>query len=62
LGKTFAVLRFDNVVGSNFHWKPENTDKKKFIVIGNPPFIEYGLREPKINSLIQSWILRTSSQ
>jgi hypothetical protein len=50
-------LRFDNlsdnVVGSNFFdWYPENTSKKFDLVIGNPPFIEYGLREPKINSLI----------
>lgn len=50
-------LRFDNlsnnVVGSDFFdWYPENTDKKFDLVIGNPPFIEYGLRETKINSLI----------
>lgn len=50
-------LRFDdlstNVVGSDFFdWYPENTAKKFDLVIGNPPFIEYGLRETKINSLI----------
>ncbi|WP_031456905.1 HsdM family class I SAM-dependent methyltransferase [Flavobacterium chungangense] len=50
-------LRFDdlsdNVVGSDFFdWYPNNTDKKFDLIIGNPPFIEYGLRETKINSLI----------
>lgn len=50
-------LRFDNlsdnVVGSDFFdWYTENTDKKFDLVIGNPPFIEYGLKDPKINSLI----------
>jgi len=50
-------LRFDNlndnVVGSDFFdWYPENTDKKFDLIIGNPPFIEYGSRETKINSLI----------
>ncbi len=50
-------LRFDdlskNVIGSDFFdWYPENTDKKFDLIIGNPPFIEYGLRETKINSLI----------
>lgn len=50
-------LRFDNlsdnVVGSDFfEWYPENTDKKFDLIIGNPPFIEYGSRETKINSLI----------
>ena len=50
-------LRFDNlnenVVGSDFFdWYPENTDKKFDLIIGNPPFIEYGFRETKINSLI----------
>lgn len=50
-------LRFDdlsnNVVGSDFFdWYPENTDKKFDLIIGNPPFIEYGLRETNINSLI----------
>lgn len=50
-------LRFDdlstNVVGSDFFdWYPENTDKNFDLIIGNPPFIEYGLRETKINSLI----------
>lgn len=52
-------LRFDNlsdnVVDSDFFdWYPENTDKKFDLVIGNPPFIEYGLRETKINSLIST--------
>ncbi|HLO56601.1 MAG TPA: N-6 DNA methylase [Saprospiraceae bacterium] len=50
-------LRFDNlsdnVVDSDFFdWYHENTDKKFDLVIGNPPFIEYGLRETKINYLI----------
>lgn len=50
-------LRFDNlndnVVGSDFFdWYSENTDKKFDLIIGNPPFIEYGSRETKINSLI----------
>ena len=50
-------LRFDdlskNVIGSDFFdWYPKNTDKKFDLIIGNPPFIEYGLRETKINSLI----------
>lgn len=50
-------LRFDdlsaNVFGLDFFdWYSKNTDKKFDLVIGNPPFIEYGLRETKINSLI----------
>lgn len=50
-------LRFDdlsgNVIGSDFFdWYPENTGKKFDLIIGNPPFIEYGLREIKINSVI----------
>lgn len=50
-------LRFDdlndNIVGSDFFdWYPKNTNKKFDLIIGNPPFIEYGLRETKINSLI----------
>ncbi|OCB78516.1 HsdM family class I SAM-dependent methyltransferase [Flavobacterium crassostreae] len=50
-------LRFDNlsdnVVASDFFdWYPQNTDKKFDLVIGNPPFVEYGLKVPKINSLI----------
>ncbi len=50
-------LRFDNlnenVVGSDFFdWYPENSNKKFDLIIGNPPFIEYGSRETKINSLI----------
>lgn len=50
-------LRFDNlsdnIVGSNFFdWYPENKDKKFDLVIGNPPFIEYGSKNTKISSLI----------
>ncbi|WP_341902534.1 N-6 DNA methylase [Fluviicola taffensis] len=50
-------LRFDNlsenVVASDFFdWYPVNKNKKFDLVIGNPPFIEYGLRETKINSLV----------
>lgn len=50
-------LRFDNlnenVLSSDFFdWYPENTDKKFDLVIGNPPFIEYGLKDPKINNTL----------
>ncbi|MDQ6531996.1 Eco57I restriction-modification methylase domain-containing protein [Flavobacterium sp. LHD-85] len=50
-------LRFDdlsnNVVGEDFFdWYPKNIDKKFDLIIGNPPFIEYGVRETKINSVI----------
>lgn len=50
-------LRFDNlsdnIVGCDFFdWYPKNTDKKFDLVIGNPPFIEYGARETTINSII----------
>ncbi len=41
------------MIGSDFFdWYPENTGKKFDLIIGNPPFIEYGLREIKINSVI----------
>jgi len=50
-------LRFDNlnenVFDSDFFdWYSENTDKKFDLIIGNPPFIEYGSRKTKINSII----------
>ncbi|WP_405572956.1 class I SAM-dependent DNA methyltransferase [Winogradskyella sp. Asnod2-B02-A] len=56
-------LRFDNlnnnVVGSDFFdWYPENKERKFDLVIGNPPFIEYGMKEPKINSLISGLHLK----
>lgn len=51
-------LRFDdlsnNVVGADFFdWYPNNTDKKFDLIIGNPPFIEYGHKKNNINSLIK---------
>jgi methylase of polypeptide subunit release factors len=50
-------LRFDdlsnNVVYSDFFdWYLKNKDKSFDLVIGNPPFIEYGAREEKVNNLI----------
>ncbi|WP_288243998.1 N-6 DNA methylase [uncultured Chryseobacterium sp.] len=50
-------LRFDdlsnNVVGSDFFdWYPKNISKKFDLIIGNPPFIEYGFKETKINCLV----------
>lgn len=50
-------LRFDNlsdnVVGSDFFdWYSKNNSRKFDLVIGNPPFIEYGTRETTINSII----------
>jgi hypothetical protein len=50
-------LRFDNlsdnVVGSDFFdWYSKNNSRKFDLVIGNPPFVEYGLKVPEINSLI----------
>lgn len=50
-------LRFDNlsdnvVVADFFDWYSENTSKTFDLIIGNPPFIEYGSKESKINSLI----------
>jgi hypothetical protein len=50
-------LRFDNlsnnVVGSDFFdWYSKNNSRKFDLVIGNPPFVEYGLRDTKINNLL----------
>lgn len=50
-------LRFDNlnenVFGSDFFdWYPENRDKKFDLIIGNPPFIEYGTKNSKIINFI----------
>lgn len=50
-------LRFDNlsdnIVGSDFFdWYPENKDKKFDLVIGNPPFVEYGTRKFEINKIL----------
>lgn len=52
-------LRFDdlstNVVGSDFFdWYPRNIDRKFDLVIGNPPFIEYGIKDKKNISFISS--------
>ena len=56
-------LRFDdlsdNVVGSDFFdWYIDNKKKKFDLVIGNPPFIEYGAKEEKINSLVDGLNLK----
>lgn len=56
-------LRFDNlsdnVVGSDFFdWYPQNTDKKFDLVIGNPPFIEYGTKNSKIINFISDLNLK----
>lgn len=56
-------LRFDdlsdNVVGSDFFdWYPKNTEKKFDLVIGNPPFIEYGTKDSKIISFISDLKLK----
>lgn len=56
-------LRFDdlstNVVGSDFFdWYPENTDKKFDLIIGNPPFIEYGTKDIKIINFISGLKLK----
>ncbi|WP_147677293.1 HsdM family class I SAM-dependent methyltransferase [Algibacter pacificus] len=50
-------LRFDdlscNVVGSDFFdWYSDDKLNHFDLVIGNPPFIEYGARETKINQLL----------
>jgi len=50
-------LRFDdlssNIVGSDFFdWYSEDKLNQFDLVIGNPPFIEYGTRETKINELL----------
>ena len=56
-------LRFDdlssNVVDSDFFdWYLDNKSKKFDLLIGNPPFIEYGAKDKKINSLIPSLKLK----
>ena len=56
-------LRFDdlssNVIGSDFFdWYPENISKRFDLIIGNPPFIEYGFKEDKINKLISKQNLK----
>ena len=56
-------LRFDdlssNVIGSDFFdWYPENISEKFDLIIGNPPFIEYGFKEEKINKLISKQNLK----
>jgi hypothetical protein len=56
-------LRFDdlssNVVDSDFFdWYLDNKSKKFDLLIGNPPFIEYGSKVFKINSLISSLKLK----
>lgn len=56
-------LRFDdlssNVIGSDFFdWYPENISEKFDLIIGNPPFIEYGFKEDKINKLISKQNLK----
>ena len=56
-------LRFDdlsnNVIWSDFFdWYPENISEKFDLVIGNPPFIEYGFKEEKINKLISKQNLK----
>lgn len=58
-------LRFDNlnenVVGSDFFdWYPKNIDKKFDLVIGNPPFIEYGTKDTKIINFISTLNLKVS--
>lgn len=50
-------LRFDdlsnNIVDSDFFdWYEENKSKKFDLIIGNPPFIEYGSKNDKVNRLI----------
>ena len=56
-------LRFDdlssNVVGSDFFdWYSEDKLNYFDLVIGNPPFIEYGTKEAKINPLLTDIKLR----
>ena len=50
-------LKFDdlgnNILESDFFkWYPNNNTEKFDLLIGNPPFIEYGSRETTINSLL----------
>ncbi len=52
-------LRFDdlskNVVKSDFFgWYSENNSRKYDLVIGNPPFIEYGSKNDEINKLVNN--------
>lgn len=52
-------LRFDdlshNIIASDFFdWYPKNTNKKFDLVIGNPPFIEYGTKNTKIIDFISN--------
>ncbi len=52
-------LRFDdlsgNVVKSDFFvWYSENSLRKFDLVIGNPPFVEYGSKNNEINKLVNS--------
>lgn len=51
-------LRFDdlsnNIVYKDFFkWFPENKKQSFDLVIGNPPFVEYGYKEEVINSLVK---------
>ncbi len=52
-------LRFDdlsnNLIGSDFFdWYPVNKSEKFDLVIGNPPFIEYGIKDKKIINFIST--------
>ncbi|MCP4137264.1 MAG: N-6 DNA methylase [bacterium] len=56
-------LRFDdlsnNIVKSDFFkWYSKDKREKFDLVVGNPPFIEYGFRFPEINSLTKSLELK----
>ena len=58
-------LRFDdlseNVVKSDFFvWYSENSFKKFDLVIGNPPFVEYGLRTTKLTKIISDLNIKVS--
>jgi N-6 DNA Methylase len=49
----------NNITESNFFdWYFENTTKRFDLVIGNPPFIEYGSKELTVNNLIPKLKLR----
>lgn len=55
-------LRFDNLSGNVvaldfFDWYRENKNKKFDLVIGNPPFVEYGERVNKINTFLSEFDL-----
>ncbi|MGY5355403.1 HsdM family class I SAM-dependent methyltransferase [Wenyingzhuangia sp. IMCC45467] len=52
-------LRFDNlnenVVSSDFFdWYIENKNKEYDLIIGNPPFVEYGVKDSKVMSFISN--------